>query len=167
VSSLINRQSLSYLKNSPLYMKLDGSLPSSQQLTTGPYPDIGESSPHHRILKIPSNIILHIRIGLPSALFPSRFPTKTVYTFLISFMRVTCSNCTWWRVQIMRPPSSWYLLSTTSKYTLQHYTLEDPQTIFLQKRQVLQHRIVRITFISKHGAYRSGLEPLGHSMRCV
>ena len=32
----------------------------------------------------------HLRLGLPSGLFPSGFPTKTVYTSLSSPIRATC-----------------------------------------------------------------------------
>ena len=32
----------------------------------------------------------HLRLGLPSGLFPSYFPTKTVYTTLSSPLRATC-----------------------------------------------------------------------------
>jgi len=39
---------------------------------------------------IHSNIILHLRLGLPSCLFPSVFPTDILYEFLISPMRATC-----------------------------------------------------------------------------
>jgi hypothetical protein len=34
----------------------------------------------------------HLRVGLPSGLFPSGFPTKTLYTFLSSSMRATCPS---------------------------------------------------------------------------
>jgi len=42
-------------------------------------------------LKIHSNI-LHLRLSLPSGLFPSGFPTKTVYAFFVSLIRVACQQ---------------------------------------------------------------------------
>ena len=55
----------------------------------------------------------HLRLGLPSSLFPSGFPTETLYTPLLSPIRVTCPlppshssrlehpKNIWWRVQII------------------------------------------------------------------
>jgi hypothetical protein len=40
-----------------------------------------------RFIFIPSS---HLLLGIPSGLFPSDFPTKTLYTFLPSPMDVTC-----------------------------------------------------------------------------
>jgi hypothetical protein len=33
---------------------------------------------------------IHLRLGLPSGLFPSGFPTHNLYTFLFSPIRATC-----------------------------------------------------------------------------
>jgi hypothetical protein len=52
----------------------------------------------------------HLRLNLPSGLFPSGFLTKILYSFLFSTIRVTCpshppwldhSNYIWRRVQLM------------------------------------------------------------------
>jgi hypothetical protein len=34
---------------------------------------------------------IHLRLGLPSGLFPSGFPTTNVYTFIFSPIRSTCA----------------------------------------------------------------------------
>jgi hypothetical protein len=52
-------------------MEPRGSLPSSQELFTCTYPEPDQS--------------IHLRLGLPSGLFPSGFPTNNLYTFLFSF----------------------------------------------------------------------------------
>ena len=47
-------------------------------------------TPTSHFLKIHVNIILHPRLGLPSGLFPSGFPTKTLYTSLFLPIRIKC-----------------------------------------------------------------------------
>ena len=49
-----------------------------------PASTLGQPNPVHiptsHLLEIHPNIIHHLRLGLPSGLFPSGFPTKTLYT---------------------------------------------------------------------------------------
>ena len=67
----------------------EGSLPHSQVSATCPYP-----KPARYILPNSwrSIVILssHLRLRLTSSLFPSGFPTKILYAFLLSPMRATC-----------------------------------------------------------------------------
>jgi hypothetical protein len=70
----------------------EGSSPHSQQPSIGPYSEPIESTPppqpiSPRSILIPSS---HLLLGLASGLFPSGFPTKTLYTFLSFPMRATC-----------------------------------------------------------------------------
>jgi hypothetical protein len=69
-------------------MEPEGSIPNSQELSTCSYPEPDQSSPHHPIppLQDPST---HLRLGLPSGLFPSGFPTNNLYALLFSPIRAT------------------------------------------------------------------------------
>jgi hypothetical protein len=96
---------------------------------------------------------IHQRLGLPSGLFPSGFPTNKRYTFL--FYPHSChmsrsphprplynSNYTWRRVQIMKllvmqlSPPSRHSIPLWSKYSPQY-----PVKIALYKSSLLQSRI--------------------------
>jgi hypothetical protein len=71
----------------------EGSSPHSQQPANCPRVEPREPTPPPpkpislRSIFIPSS---HLRLRLSSGLFPSGFPTKTLYTFLPSPMRATC-----------------------------------------------------------------------------
>ena len=64
-----------------------------QEPATRPYPEPGWSSPYaQRPTSWRSIFVLysHLRLGLPSGLFPSGFPTKTLYSHLLYPIRATC-----------------------------------------------------------------------------
>jgi hypothetical protein len=73
-------------------MESEGSLWCSQKPTTSPYPEPAASSTQLPILfpKIHSNIILPLTPSLSIGPFPSGYPTKILYVFLISLMHTTC-----------------------------------------------------------------------------
>ena len=75
---------VSQSRNSPHFMEPEGSLPHSQVSVTCPYPEPDQSIslPQFHFLKIHLNIIPHLRVGLPSVLFPSGFTTKPLYESL-------------------------------------------------------------------------------------
>jgi len=61
-----------------------------------PVPILSQLNPFHthtpksNFLKIHLNIIPHLGLGLPNGTFSSGFPTKTLYTLLLSPIRATC-----------------------------------------------------------------------------
>ena len=71
-------------------MKTEGSFTHSQIPATCPYPEPARSSPYPHI-SWRSILLLssHLRLGLPSGLFPSGFHTKTLYTPLPSPISTT------------------------------------------------------------------------------
>jgi hypothetical protein len=70
-------------------MEPECSLPCSQEPSTCPYPQPDQSNPSYHS-KIHFNISSHLRLGLPSGLFPSGFPTNILSVF-VSPIRATCT----------------------------------------------------------------------------
>ena len=81
---LRSHQPLSYTTYSPHFMELEGSIQHSQLPAICPYPEPDQSSqcPLHDPTSWRSILILssHLCPGLPSGLFYSGFPTKTLFT---------------------------------------------------------------------------------------
>jgi hypothetical protein len=63
------------------FMEPEGSIPNSQELSTCSYP-IQSTSPHPTSPRSILTLSTHLRLGLPSGLFPSGFPTNNLYAFL-------------------------------------------------------------------------------------
>ena len=74
-------------------MKPESSLPQSYMPATCPYPEPARSSPYPPNPTSWRSILIlyfHRCLGLPSGLFPPGFPTKTLYTPLLSPI---CTKC--------------------------------------------------------------------------
>ena len=74
------------------FMGSQSSLPRSQDHTTCPYnePDQSSPRPHPTALRSTLTLFSHLRLGIPSGLFPSVFPTDTLYTPPRCPIRFTC-----------------------------------------------------------------------------
>ena len=130
-------------------MEPERSLPNSQ--VPAPCPIMSQLNPVHnntsQFLKTHLIIILHLRLILPSGLFHSRFPTKTLYTPLSSPIRATCPERLVLldfitakfqvRIQVTKllimqfSPIPCYRVPLRSKYSPQHPILKHPQPMFL------------------------------------
>jgi hypothetical protein len=72
-------------------MEPEGSLPCSQEPSTGPYPEPHQSNPYHPTYL--SKIILifstHLLLGLFIGFLLSGFPTNNLHAFIFSQIRAT------------------------------------------------------------------------------
>jgi hypothetical protein len=74
------------------FMKTERSLPHSQEAATCLYPEPDQfcPCPPTHFLNIHFNITSHLRLCLPSGLFPSGLPTKTLCTPLLYPIPAAC-----------------------------------------------------------------------------
>jgi hypothetical protein len=104
------------------------------------------TSPHPTSPRAILILSTHLRLGLPTGLLPSGFPTNNLYVFHFSFFRATCpapshpprldsSNYTWRRVQITKllvtqfSSPSRHLIPLRSKYPPRHPVFKHPQSM--------------------------------------
>jgi hypothetical protein len=66
------------------FMEPKGSLRCLQGPSTGPYPEPNRSSQYQPILSV-LILFFHLLLGLHSGVWPSGFPTKTLYTYIFLF----------------------------------------------------------------------------------
>jgi hypothetical protein len=79
-------QLCSHSRTSKHFMEQGGSLPRSQEPSSGPYPEPDRSSPSHPIQCLLSYVLIFstlLLLGLPSGLFPSGFPTNILYALFV------------------------------------------------------------------------------------
>ena len=125
-------------------MEPGSSLLHTQAPAPCPYSETDQSSPCPNPTSWISIFILsyHICLGLPSGLFPSGFPTKTLYAPLPHMLCVPClshsswfdhSNNIWWAVQLIMQssPLPHCFFPPRPKYPPQYSLLKHPQPMFL------------------------------------
>jgi hypothetical protein len=126
-------QLCSHSRTSQHSMEHEGSLPCSQDPSTGPHPEPDRPSPYHPILSYLRSILIlttHLCLGLPSGLFSSAFPTNILYSFRFSQICATRpahlivhSNYVWRGVQVMKllimqfSPIPRHFISLRTKYS--------------------------------------------------
>ena len=137
-------------------MESEGSLPLSQEPATCPYPELDQSSlclPVPRLENLFYCYLLHLRLGLPSGLFPWGFP-PTKHCIHLSPIRAKCP--THFILDLItrtifgeqyRSSSSWlcsFLHSPVSrrpKFLPQHPILRHTRTTFLPKCEGLSFTV--------------------------
>jgi hypothetical protein len=117
------------------FMEPKSSLPCSQEPATGPYPEPDESDPHPKpdFLKIHFKTIIHFHAVLPSGLFTSGFPTKTLCAFL------TSHAC-----YMPRPPHApWFITTITQTMELLAMQFYVSSSHFITRRSRRTHKALQ------------------------
>ena len=85
-------RSFTAFRSSQHFMLTEVSVVSSQETAICPYSESDQYSSLHRLIYWRSVLILHsnLRLNLPSVLFPSGFPAKTICTPLLFPIHTTC-----------------------------------------------------------------------------
>jgi hypothetical protein len=102
-------------------MEPEGSLPCSQEPSTGSYPEPDQPNPYHLIPSLLRSILIvstHLRFGFPSGLLPYGFATNILYAFLFSpfvlnVLPITSSLTL----------SFWLYLEESTSYEAPHYAV--------------------------------------------
>jgi len=136
------------VKKFPALYRTEGSLPCSHGLPLAPL--LSQMNPFHTfpscLPKIHSNIVLPPTPISSEWSFPSCFPNKTLYAFLVLSMRATSlvyfilhdfdhPNSIWWNVQVVKllimqsSPVSRHPVSVRSKYSPQYPIFEHPISV--------------------------------------
>jgi hypothetical protein len=97
-------------------MEPKSSLPCPQEPSIGPYPEPNQSSPYYPSLSL-LRLFSHLRLGLPSGLIPSGFPTKALLEFRFFPMCATCP------VHLILDMIFLLYLAKSTYYEAPHYTI--------------------------------------------